>query len=95
MRILICAAFALHGTQVHARGVSAEGNATVAVALAVLLGIVLAVPVVERYVRQWLKRSYFANRNPQPVVDPDHQAQPVNKNCKPQQTGLTLASLLR
>lgn len=65
MRILICAAFALHGTEAHARGVSAEGNATVAVALAVLLGIVLAVPVVERYVRQWLKRSYVRKSKPQ------------------------------
>jgi hypothetical protein len=54
--ILIFAAFALHATEAHARGVSTEGNATVAVIMTVLLGIVFALPVVERYVRRWLGR---------------------------------------
>ena len=61
MRLLICAAFALHATEAHARGGQA-GNG--AVALAVLLGVVLVMPFVERYVRQWLKRPYV--RKPKP-----------------------------
>jgi hypothetical protein len=67
-RLLICAAFALHGTEAQARGGDMAGNG--AVAIAVLLGIVVAVPVVERYVRQWLKRPYVRKSKP---TDRRHQ----------------------
>ena len=57
--------FVLFATEAHARGVSADGNGTVAIVMIVLLGLVFALPVVERYVRQWLKRPYVRRSKPQ------------------------------
>jgi hypothetical protein len=67
MRLLICAAFALYGTEAHARGGQA-GNG--AIALAVLLSIIVAMPWSSDTRGNGSSALTFANQNRKTVVDP-------------------------